>query len=303
MRRPRAGRQPMGPCASDPSPPRSSELRGLEFVHPVAAEFLSDAAFEKKVAVDKGKLSKQDKADIERCAGAAASGRTDRSRCRHRRRMQLAPDLGRARVLRPEDPEGHGEGEEHRRSRHPGDLGPRADPRAAGPALRPPEAREGGGQGERLHAAAARSSKATRSASRTSTSTHCRRRTRTRTTQERRHQRHGPERDRHQGRARGASALFEAPYDFGPSMLQVATGRGARRHRCALPLTRPPPTPRTSRRRHCREGPLQRPWPARVTGEERSSASPTCSAPSRCTWCSRPLSAPPTRSRRRRVGR
>jgi hypothetical protein len=45
------------------------ELRGLKFDHPVAAEFLSDAAFEKKVAVDKGKLSKQDKEDIARAQG------------------------------------------------------------------------------------------------------------------------------------------------------------------------------------------------------------------------------------------
>jgi hypothetical protein len=43
-----------------------AELRGLKFDHPVAAEFLSDAAFEKKVAVDKGKLSKRDKEDIAR---------------------------------------------------------------------------------------------------------------------------------------------------------------------------------------------------------------------------------------------
>jgi hypothetical protein len=46
-----------------------AELRDLKFDHPVAAEFLGDAAFEKKVAVDKGKLSKQDKADIERSQG------------------------------------------------------------------------------------------------------------------------------------------------------------------------------------------------------------------------------------------
>jgi hypothetical protein len=46
-----------------------AELRNLKFDHPVTAEFLSDAAFEKKVAVDKGKLSKQDKAEIERSQG------------------------------------------------------------------------------------------------------------------------------------------------------------------------------------------------------------------------------------------
>ncbi len=40
-------------------------LRGLKFDHPVEVDFLSDAAFEKKVAIDKGKLSKQDKQEIE----------------------------------------------------------------------------------------------------------------------------------------------------------------------------------------------------------------------------------------------
>ncbi len=43
-----------------------AKLRKLDFEHPVAAEFLDDAAFEKKVSVDKGKLSKQDKEDIAR---------------------------------------------------------------------------------------------------------------------------------------------------------------------------------------------------------------------------------------------
>ena len=46
-----------------------AKLRGLEFEHPVAAEFLDDAAFEKRVAIDKGKLSKSDKEDIERSQG------------------------------------------------------------------------------------------------------------------------------------------------------------------------------------------------------------------------------------------
>jgi hypothetical protein len=46
-----------------------AELRKLRFEHPVAAEFLSDADFEKKVAVDKGKLTKQDKEEIERSQG------------------------------------------------------------------------------------------------------------------------------------------------------------------------------------------------------------------------------------------
>src|SRR5438309_1674137 len=53
----------------EPIANKVAELRKLDFVHPVAAEFLDDAAFEKKVAVDKGKLTKQDKADIERAQG------------------------------------------------------------------------------------------------------------------------------------------------------------------------------------------------------------------------------------------
>jgi hypothetical protein len=42
------------------------KLRKLEFEHPVAVEFLSEAEFEKKVAVDKGKLSASDKRSAER---------------------------------------------------------------------------------------------------------------------------------------------------------------------------------------------------------------------------------------------
>ncbi len=53
----------------EPIADKVAELRKLDFDHPVAAEFLDDAAFEKKVAVDKGKLTKQDKADIERAQG------------------------------------------------------------------------------------------------------------------------------------------------------------------------------------------------------------------------------------------
>ena len=41
-------------------------LRKLEFEHPVAVEFLGEAAFEKRVAVDKGKLSASDKRSAER---------------------------------------------------------------------------------------------------------------------------------------------------------------------------------------------------------------------------------------------
>src|SRR6478672_11638273 len=43
-----------------------AKLRKLDFEHPVAAEFLDDATFEKKVTTDRGKLSKQDKRDLER---------------------------------------------------------------------------------------------------------------------------------------------------------------------------------------------------------------------------------------------
>jgi hypothetical protein len=42
------------------------KLRKLDFEHPVAVEFLSDAAFEKRVAVDKGKLSASEKRSAER---------------------------------------------------------------------------------------------------------------------------------------------------------------------------------------------------------------------------------------------
>ncbi len=42
------------------------KLRKLEFEHPVAVEFLSEAAFEKKVSVDKGKLSASDKRSAQR---------------------------------------------------------------------------------------------------------------------------------------------------------------------------------------------------------------------------------------------
>src|SRR3979411_2149485 len=52
-----------------------AELRNLAFDHPVTAEFLTDAAFEKKVAIDKGKLSKQDKAELERSQGQARARR------------------------------------------------------------------------------------------------------------------------------------------------------------------------------------------------------------------------------------
>jgi hypothetical protein len=42
------------------------KLRKLDFEHPVAVEFLSDAAFEKRVSVDKGKLSASEKRSAER---------------------------------------------------------------------------------------------------------------------------------------------------------------------------------------------------------------------------------------------
>jgi hypothetical protein len=38
-----------------------AKLRALDFEHPVAASFLDDAAFEKKVSIDKGKLTEQEK--------------------------------------------------------------------------------------------------------------------------------------------------------------------------------------------------------------------------------------------------
>ena len=62
-------RRRSGIRGSPRSPAEVAELRGLEFEHPVPAEFLDDAAFEKRVTVDKGKLSKADKDDIERSQG------------------------------------------------------------------------------------------------------------------------------------------------------------------------------------------------------------------------------------------
>src|SRR6266536_1322448 len=53
----------------EPIADKVAQLRHLNFEHPVAAEFLSDAEFEKKVAVDKGKLTKQDKEQIQRAQG------------------------------------------------------------------------------------------------------------------------------------------------------------------------------------------------------------------------------------------
>jgi hypothetical protein len=50
----------------EPIADKVAALRHLEFEHPVAAEFLDDAAFEKEVAVDRSKLTKQDKQDIAR---------------------------------------------------------------------------------------------------------------------------------------------------------------------------------------------------------------------------------------------
>ena len=69
-RRPRPSRpRRSGTRGSQPIADQVAELRELKFEHPVAAEFLDDAAFEKQVTVDKGKLSKADKADIERSQG------------------------------------------------------------------------------------------------------------------------------------------------------------------------------------------------------------------------------------------
>lgn len=45
------------------------KLRGLKFEHPVPVDFLSDAAFRKKVGVDHSKLSAADKQDITRSQG------------------------------------------------------------------------------------------------------------------------------------------------------------------------------------------------------------------------------------------
>jgi hypothetical protein len=45
-----------------------ARLRKLDFEHPVAAEFLGEAAFRKRVSIDRGKLSKQDQRSVERSA-------------------------------------------------------------------------------------------------------------------------------------------------------------------------------------------------------------------------------------------
>jgi hypothetical protein len=50
----------------EPIAAKVAELRKLDFKHPVAAQFLTDAQFEKRVAVDKGKLTKDDKLEAER---------------------------------------------------------------------------------------------------------------------------------------------------------------------------------------------------------------------------------------------
>jgi hypothetical protein len=53
-------------------------LRGLKFEHPVKVEFLSDAAFESRVTVDRGKLSASDRDDLRRAqAQLRAAGLLD----------------------------------------------------------------------------------------------------------------------------------------------------------------------------------------------------------------------------------
>ena len=42
------------------------KLRGLDFEHPVPVDFLSEAAFKKNIAVDRDKLSADDKKEIRR---------------------------------------------------------------------------------------------------------------------------------------------------------------------------------------------------------------------------------------------
>ncbi len=49
------------------------KLRGLDFLQPVDVEYLSDAAFAKRVAVDQGKLDASDRADIRRSQAQLAA--------------------------------------------------------------------------------------------------------------------------------------------------------------------------------------------------------------------------------------
>ena len=49
------------------------KLRGLDFLQPVGVEYLSDAAFAKRVALDQGKLDASDKADLRRSQSQLAA--------------------------------------------------------------------------------------------------------------------------------------------------------------------------------------------------------------------------------------
>ena len=122
------------------------KLRKLDFEHPVAVEFLGEAAFEKKVSVDKGKLSAADKRSAER------------SQSQLRAVGLIGPDVDlldatsdlqksrRPRVLLQRHEEHHREGQGHRRRRERGSRRARAHARAAGPALRSHRAAAQGGE-------------------------------------------------------------------------------------------------------------------------------------------------------------
>ncbi len=131
-----------------------AELRKLKFEHPVAAEFLDDAAFEKKVAVDHSKLTKEDKESIARSQGQL------------RAVGLIGPDvdiLGAVESLQQSGVLAYYEPKTQLITVKGTDLAnvstarhrcPRAHPRAAGPALRSPEAQQERGEGPRQHRAA-----------------------------------------------------------------------------------------------------------------------------------------------------
>ena len=266
-----------------------AKLRHLKFDHPVAAEFLDDAAFEKRVAIDKGKLSKADKEEIERAQGQL------------RAVGLIGPDvdivdamssLQAAGVLAYYDPKTKqivGEGQEPRRRLHARDRRARAHARAPGPALRPRQARARRGEGARLHRVAhARRRRRGAHPGRLPASP-CPRATRRPTTSERA--------AIGQGRSSRRSTRTPCPSrsrscskrrtTLGAPMLGavIAEGERRRRRRAVPPSTGRRRRVPDARRRSCNTVCSPR-WLRRSSGRARSArASRTCSARSRSTRC------------------
>ena len=202
----------------------------------------------------------------------------------------------RARVLRPEDEEDHGEGNERRRPRGAGDGRTRAHARAAGPALRsarssrrPRRRRRTGRRALHMLVGGRRGAHPERLRADAVTE-----KTRRRTGDASAELgRASLRRDRGQGHLRFAAAsYFQAPYELGPSMLGalIATEQAAavdglfarpagrrRGVRHAVDAARPPRSSRPSRRRSSPRARSDR-------------GSPTCSARWRSSRCSRPAS-------------